>query len=164
MSEKLSDSQLENLSIYIGRAGTGQKVTADNKGTALVEAWILDAKGHSPAWWHFMIAVIHLRDVENLGRATKRFPQATHELTVQALDSQTLPLPSDKRTWKFLTPVNVVWQFTANDDAQAALACRKLAVQALEGQLFLEPQGVSGAQDHWAMWLKSCLSPGARIE
>ena len=152
-----------DLLIYTGKAGTGQKVhgpAAD--APACIEAWILDAPGWSPAWRHFMVAVITLADMDGIGRATKRWPGATHEITVQAMDSEKLPLPTDQSTWSCLSPVNVVWQFVATDQ-DAGMACRALTALALEGGLCLETQGITGAHDQWAQWIKRLL-PNTRVE
>jgi hypothetical protein len=153
----------DDLLIYTGKSGTGQKVHGLAEAPpALTEAWLLDVPGWSPAWRHFMVSVITLKEIDGVGRATKRWPGATHELVVQAMDSEKLPLPTDKSTWSFLTPVNVVWQFSATD-AEAAKACRALTALALDGGLCLETQGIEGAKEQWAQWIKRLL-PNARIE
>lgn len=163
MNESVLRQLPDDLLIYTGKSGTGQKVhgpAAD--APACIEAWILDVPGWSPAWRHFMLSVITLADIDGIGRATKRWPGATHELVVQAMDPAKLPLPTDKSTWSFLRPVNVVWQFVATDK-EAGVVCRALTSLALEGGLCLETQGITGAHDQWAQWIKRLL-PNTRVE
>lgn len=48
-------------------------------------------------------------------------------------------------------------------DAEAATVCRALTALALEGGLCLETQGITGAHDQWAQWIKRIL-PQTRVE
>jgi hypothetical protein len=144
-----------------GRAGNGAKIKNVH---CVVEGWLMDIPGWSPAWHHFMLTVVHLRDVKGTPPANKLFPQATHEMLLQAMDSEAKPDPQNPDTWKFLQPANWVAQFTCPDDNTAAQACRGLAFVCLDGKLALELQGIRGSKEHWDQNLKLLLPPGSRIE
>lgn len=158
---------MENLEKYASPHACGWRTK--NLGTrTIVEGWLIEYPGWSPAWWHFLVVVNHLRDVPDVKRATKRFQQATHELVVMGLDPTACPIATDPATWRHLEPVNAVWQFVATDE-QAAAACAQLAREAIDGKLCLETQGISvkdvgTASDQWAKRLSELLPKGARIE
>lgn len=141
--------------------------------SAMVEGWIVDAPGWSPLWHHYFVCVGHLRDLPGMQIASKRFTQATHELRVDALDPAKYPKPDDPKTWAFLSPPNVVWQFACDTDEQAAKACLSLVSECIgmdghQSALCLETEGIRvndmTAKEYWRERLKLVLPPGTRIE
>lgn len=142
--------------------------------TAMVEAWIVDAAGWSPAWHHYFVCVGHLRDLPGWDTpASKRFTQATHEFRVDAMDSAKQPKADDPKTWSLLSPANAVWQFTCNSDELAADVCKKLVMECIgmdghHSGLCLETQGIRvnevTANEYWRERMKALLPEGTRIE
>lgn len=142
--------------------------------TAMVEAWIVHAPGWSLAWSDYFVCVGHLRDLPGWPTpADKRFPQATHEFRVDAMDSAKGPKADDPKTWSLLSPANAVWQFVCANDEYAASVCRELVMECIgfdgrESALCLETEGIrvngGTAKEYWRERLKSFLPLGARIE
>lgn len=143
--------------------------------TAMVAAWIVDdAKRMNPIWWHYFVCMGHLRDLPGWPQpAHKRFPQATHELRVDAMDSQKQPTADDPKTWSLLSPENVVWQFVCDSDERAANALKSLTMECIgmdghHSGLCLETEGIRvnnmTAKEYWRERLKLLLPEGTRIE
>lgn len=150
---------------YDGSHGTALRIL-DRKnfmpnGTCC-ESYLVYAPGHSVAWDHYLISVVHLREHKGIARATKRFPQATHEMIQYALDPAQNPVPENCKSLVHLIPINVVWQFVATDD-EAIKLCFLLAAAAADGRMYMEPEGINGAKEHWATVMKLIL-PNTRIE
>ncbi len=142
-------------------------------GTAMIEAWIVHQDGWSPCWSHYFATIGHLRNEPGMARADKRFPQATHEFRVDAMDSAREPKADDPKTWCLLSPANVIWQFDSATDEQAAEVCKKLVMECIgmdghHSGLCLETEGIRvnqhTAKEYWRERLKALLPPGARIE
>lgn len=136
-----------------GPAGTAVEIIlgdpANPDQAATVAAWFLTCPAQSPAWDHYMLAVVHLRDVPGQTRpANIRIPHATHEILVAALDPDAHPTADDTTTWQFLLPINVSEQLELPDDA-AAIDLLELAARAvLDGRLWAEPP-LSGQVEPW---------------
>lgn len=113
-------------------------------------AWLMWLPGWSPAWDNFILSVVHLRPIPGERPAIKKFPEATHELILAAIDPEH---PADWRNifkdCKYLTPLNVIQQFVVSSDANAVLVCEALAQFCIRGHLPIEPQGITGALDFW---------------
>lgn len=111
-----------------------------------VAAWIVHAPGQSPAWSHYLVSAVHLRDVDGAPAPVINVPGATHEVLVIALEGT--PKASRPSTWKYLTPVNVVEQVELPSDDDATELVR-LAVHAVcDGALPAEP-ALSGQVEPW---------------
>jgi hypothetical protein len=91
--------------------------------------YLIHAPSAHPFWaWHVLMA-ISLRDIDGQPAARKRYPDATHELMVYALDPnhpppdpREWPLPPDDgspRPLQLLQPPDVVVQFHVDTDEQA---------------------------------------------
>ena len=160
------------IPVYKGKYAVAYKAVQP-EGASLVEGWIINQEGLSPCWSHYFCCVGHLRDAPGLSKATKRFPQATHELRVDAMDSAKHPRADDPKTWSMLTPANVIWQFVSDSDERAAAVCRELVLECIgfdgrQSALCLEPEGVrvndGTAREYWRERLKRLLPEGTRIE
>lgn len=143
--------------------------------SSMVDGWIIHAKGISPAWEHYFLCIGHLRDYPGWTKADKRFPQATHELRLDAMDSARNPVADDHKSWCFLSPPNVVWQFVCASDDEAGVICRALVREAIDFgnahyalSVCLETEGIRvnnmTAKEYWRERLKLLLPPGTRIE
>lgn len=99
-------------------AELGRRPTPDQDAT--VDCFIVRAPGCHVFWTHWMLSVIHLRPIAGVPPAVLRVDGATHELQILALNPEQ-PLPSVDATtpgWRihFLTPIDVVEQFTAANE------------------------------------------------
>lgn len=136
----------------VGPAGSATEVivdepiTPDQGGT--VASWLLDCPGQSPAWRHYLLAVVHLRPIEGVPPAVVNVPHATHEVLLAALDPAHNPTPDDVTTFRHLTPLNAVEQVELPDDAAAATLLELAAHAVLAGQLPAEPR-LAGAREPW---------------
>lgn len=126
-----------------GRAGTAEPVPP--RGVQLA-GYLLTLPGAHPFWWHYLLSVVHLRSESDLPPPALRFQEATHELTLFALDPETPPQPDDPHSWKVLTPANLGEQFVATDEQIPAIA-GSFAAALVAGQVIAEPQGITGARE-----------------
>jgi hypothetical protein len=115
---------------------------------ATVGGYIVHAPGGHPLWSFWIVSVIHLRPIDGVRAPVISRPGATHELLIMSLDPRQ-PLPTLDVTdgWRvaWLSPIDIVEQFTAADDAVAA-EILDLSVRAIvDGRL-------SPDQDFRATW------------
>jgi hypothetical protein len=142
--------------ILTGRVGRARQVPLANpplrpEWAATVAAWLCDLPGWSPAWRHYLISVVHLRDIPGVRPALRKYPSAEYEFIVGALDPAQPPNfeAEDPLPFNFLSPLNVVEQFHDMDDAAAAALVRAVVEHAIRGEVILEPDGIVGAREHW---------------
>ena len=138
-----------------GRAGQAWMIRQPAPGArfkrdhdATVAMFLLRVPGAHIAWNHWIMSVIHLRDIPGVKPAHKEFPEATHEFMIVALDpGEALPALDVTPEWRVrrLTPVDVLEQFTAADDVIAEHVL-DLAVRAVVDG-FLSPD-----QDFRSAW------------
>lgn len=97
--------------------------------------WLLYVPGVHAFWSYWSVSLAHLRELPNMPSPVLSFPGATHELLVHALDPNHAPNPDDAMTFKFLTPTDVVEQWSGTDDAQALELVDLLAKACAHGWL-----------------------------
>lgn len=135
-----------------GVAGVAVEVVIEEVDTpdhaATVGLWFLDCPGQSPVWSHYVLAIIHLRDIPGVRPATVDIPHATHEVMLVALDPALSPTPLDTSSWRHLRPTNVVEQVQLPDDSAAAALLGDAAQAVVDGTLPAEPP-LSGAVEPW---------------
>lgn len=115
---------------------------------ATLASWFLHCPGQSPAWSHFLLAIIHLREIDGAPPAHISVPHATHEVMLVALDPARLPNPEETETWSFLRPANVTEQIELPNDDEAVVLLRQCAQAVVDGVLPAEPL-LSGAVEPW---------------
>jgi hypothetical protein len=74
---------------YAGRYGTAEPIPYDPAApgcTETVAYWLLTAGIYHPLWHQYALAVVRLRDAPGYPPPVLRYPDATHELLVMALD------------------------------------------------------------------------------
>jgi hypothetical protein len=92
---------------------------------AAVAGWILHCTWAHPAWNHWLISVVHLRDVEGAPPANRIYPEAAFEFMIAALDPACVNKidPDRARGWRYLVPIDVCHQFHGVSDEDAARIC-----------------------------------------
>jgi hypothetical protein len=139
----------------IGPAGgaTEVLVTSDEPDhQAHIGTWLLKCPGQSPAWDHYALMCVHLRPLPGESKpAHRRFPSATHEYLLLAINPETNPQPSaddEPGAWDFLRPVNVCEQVELPNDTAAAEVLHLCAQAVVNGILPAEPP-LAGAVEPW---------------
>lgn len=136
----------------IGNAGIATEVVVDEFDTpaasAALSTWFLQCPRQSPAWEHYTLNVVHLREAPGVTPPVITVPGATHEILVVALDPETKPTADDPQSWAFLWPVNVREQFTVDDD-EDAIELAKMAAQAVVNGLLPAEPALAGAVEPW---------------
>lgn len=119
--------------------------------------WFIEAPGESPVWQHYMLSAVHLRPIENVKAAHLRFPGATHEFMLVAMDPVRKPDPLNPETWSFLLPVNLSEQVALPNDSEASMLLRRCAEAVTKGVLWAEPL-FSGMVEPWRSFLNAQAS------
>lgn len=101
--------------------------------SAVIAAWVINAPWAHPFWSNYLLTIIHLRPVPEIGPPMIYIQGATHEIVVYAID----PKWTVKRDEipPLLHPANFASQFIARDDAEAAERASKSVREILDGQL-----------------------------
>lgn len=110
-----------------GSLGTAERApdTAFADRPAALTLWIITAPAWHPLWSQYSLSVVTLADIPGEQPAIKKFPGATHELLVMALNPEHGPYDASairSDTLHHLTPVNIAEQFTATDEQAQVLA------------------------------------------
>lgn len=132
----------------------------DAESPAALVCWIVTAPMYHPAWSQYALSVIRLADTPGVPPAVLRFPGATHELMVMALDPTRGPVTATTGQIGFLHPFNIVEQFEATDDEMRDLA--SLLVQAVV-QGLLDPETSNGPERIRENWLTSAVKTLAHL-
>lgn len=141
---------------HIPISPVGQRGRPDADGTVI--GWLLHAPGAHPFWNYYAIAVIHLRPIDGVRPPTIRVEGATHELMIIALNPEK-PLPDldavgrGEASFEFLTPIDVVEQFSVRDDAEAA-RLGELAIRVCV-------DGLASPDQDWRSWWKRAIAETA---
>ena len=148
----------ETSDTLTGPIGTAERLdpNLNNKSTTL-ETWFLHLPPAHPIWPRYLLSVIHLRPDPAFGPARLKYPGATHELMVVALDPEKNPQPNQPETWHHLTPINYVNQFHGLTDAGAAGLARTAAEQVVQGQLWVETSDIAGGKAQWDRFLRDAV-------
>ena len=155
---------MSDIRIIKGPVGEARQVKVKEEAmrpdwSACVGTWVVHAPGWSPAWCHFCLTIVGLRDLPGVRPAHRNYPEATHEFILGALNPD-FPLDWDKvgtdetPGWKWLTPLNVVQQFHGVEDDEAAKILEALVEDAVQGKAIIEPQGIVGGTEWWTNRLR----------
>lgn len=121
--------------------------------TASLVIWLFHCPGVHAVWSYWMAQLIHLRPIEGVKPADKRYPEAEYELLVLALHPDSKPDPDDARTFAWLTPPDSCVQFHGVTDDVAVEIVGLMARGVSDG--FLCPD--SDFARHWESTLRSTL-------
>lgn len=121
---------------------------------ATIRSWFFHCPGQSPAWEHYALHLIHLRDLPSVPPADKVSPEMTHELLLGALTPAKNPVAENMETWAFLTPFNACEQFEVDSDEKAIEMTEMVAQAIVDGLLPAEP-ALSGAREPWHTVIKN---------
>lgn len=159
------------MSAHIGPRGTAVKIDIDptlSGASTTVACWLLNGDWH-PVWGQFVITVVTLADLPDVEPAKLQFPGATHELLVVALNPGSPPVKHKAAALAkggfagvggFLTPVDVVHQFTATDEEMVRLV--ELCVKAcVDGAM--TPSTDDARETLREGWLSACVKTLAHM-
>lgn len=131
---------------------------------ASLAQWQLNVPKAHPFWSWWLVNLVHLRPIEGVRPAHKKYPEAEYEFLVMALDPDSnmaldpdskIPDPdtvlADTVFYRYLMPPDFVHQFHGLDDTQAKELC-KLAIRTVVRG------GLSPDQDYRAIWKKVLMS------
>lgn len=91
-----------------------------------------------PLWSQYSVGLIHLRPIAGVPDAVIVRDGATHELMLFAIDPDDRVEPGRDFAGKpprLLVPANIMWQFTAPDDAAALRVYERLVTLLIERRL-----------------------------
>lgn len=117
---------------------------------ATVALWVVEAPYAHPIWHSYAIVVVHLRPVLGLRPAIKYLADATHEISVHALNpraqrARMLRGPINPSEW--LQPCNFAAQFAVRTDEDAREAVKRTVMMVCSGRL-------SPDTDHQRAWVQ----------
>lgn len=139
--------------VLSGPAGTATELIFKGKPErpdweATLGKWFLHCPGQSPAWDCYGLSMIHLREIKGVPPAIIRLPHATHEILLMAYDPDANPVATDVRTWRKLTPINLMEQVQLPSDDAARELLASCALEVIRGNLWAEPP-LSGQVEPW---------------
>ena len=122
-----------------------------------VSAWIVHAPGAHLCWDHYIFSIIHLREVEGMPAPTLRYPDATHEMLIMALDPGfSLPDPRQFIKCAYLQPADFIEQCRLPDDAAADELLETLVILAVDGL-------ISPDTDYRQVWTAALWQTAKRL-
>lgn len=144
-----------------GPAGTATEVVIKHKGrgAGTVRCFWLVCPGQSSSWSEYLLSVVHLRPEKGLPDPVLRFPTATHEVQLQAIDPAAGSKMLRPLTWRFLRPINMVEQVELPTDTQASMLLLEAARAVTMGFLWAEPPLAHQAEP----WRTSMIRTSAHL-
>lgn len=149
---------------WIGPHGRLEPITVPEAAhTAVTTTYcaLITAPAWHPVWSQYVVTVVDLAPHPGVREATLQFPGATHELLVFAVNPAHGRLTPDRfnelvlaGTSVYLSPVNIVHQFTATDDEMRTIAwlCGRAVT---EGEL--NPETGDAPDRVREEWLQACV-------
>jgi hypothetical protein len=124
---------------------------------ATLSNWFVHAPAAHPFWPRYLFFCVHLRDIEGQSQPPKlRFPEASHEINLIALNPEIGPwtaenvvekLLSPRTASAILTPFNLSEQIAGATDEQACELTELLARGIADGHVPIEPDDVRNGRD-----------------
>jgi hypothetical protein len=111
--------------------------------TACLQSWIIEQPGVHVFWSRWQVSVVHLRDIPGQSKqAFKKFPEATHEFMIFALDPECYgeheAWPAKIERVGLMHPADLVHQVAVTSDQVASHLCELLVEGACRGQVILD--------------------------
>lgn len=131
-------------------------------------SWLIEAPGVA-IWSHYLLGLVHLRDVEGVDLAKKVYDKAGFEILLAALDPNQ-NIDPDGPPWKTLSPVTLTMQFGGVSDDTAIDILGMFAREVVEGRLSPEPGGADLpglSRENWRQNLAAtlaCISEGRHLD
>lgn len=114
---------------------------------ASLARWHLEMPNSHPFWDRWVILTCSLADFPGVPPAKKEWPEATHELSVWAINPDFPAEEWAKGGVSLLHGANHVVQFVCKDDAAALMIAAFAAEAFVCGRQVIEPEGVHGARE-----------------
>ncbi len=116
--------------------------------TASLGSWIVNVPGAHPYWEHWLVALVHLRDIPGVRPAYKKYPEAEFEFSIHSIDPLSCPKPDPDNAlegFPLLSPVDVVEQFHGISDRDVVRIGHGAVQAIVQGH-------VSPDQDYRSVW------------
>lgn len=131
-----------------GIAGTATRMSNLEDKPACLASWMIHAPGQSPAWSHYLLTIIHLRELDGVP-ANIVVPGSSHEMMLVALDSEKSPKADDWDSIRMLSPINAEAQFFVGSDDDAVTLGEKCVLAICDGVMPAEPAFPGLGQQAW---------------
>lgn len=128
--------------VLAGSYGAAWKCTYPGFVDDYLDKWLVSQPSYSDRWSHYFIALLHLR--EGKLEKHKKFPQATHEVQVMALDHRYLVCVNARPN---VETVLFASQWYCVSDEKAQLAVEDAVCDMCVGKL----NPVTSEKDEWVM-------------
>jgi len=115
---------------------------------ACLGSWLVNVPGAHPLWAHWLVTIIHLRDIPGVKPAYKKYAEAEHEFSIWSINPETCPEPDPDKSlegFPILSPYDVQEQFHGISDRDAFRVAERCVLAIVNGQ-------VSPDQDFRPMW------------
>lgn len=141
---------------------------ANPDAVAALDRWQMYLPGDHPLWDRYCILACTLADLPGVKPAVKHFPQATHEVSVHAIDPKYPADKFDAGGVQLMSPVNHCVQVVSTDEKVNA-AVEAVARLFVDGQLIVEPSGITGARELFESRLRAlcedlAVHPGEAVD
>jgi hypothetical protein len=132
-----------------GRAWVLNTKTEVPEHQACLGSWLVRVPGAHPFWEHWLVSIIHLRDIPGVRPAHKRYPEAEFEFGIYSINPERCPEPDPDQAvtpgYPLLEPPDVIEQFHGISDRDAFRVAEAGISAILNGR-------ISPDQDFRAMW------------
>lgn len=136
------------MAVIKGIAGMATRMANLEEKPACLASWMIHAPGQSPAWSHYLLSIVHLRELDGVP-AFIRLPGSSHEMMLAALDSGTSPKADDWDSLHALMPTNAEVQFFVGSDDDAVTLGEKCVQAICDGLMPAEPAFPDQGQKAW---------------
>jgi hypothetical protein len=103
--------------------------------TATLVVYLVKMSGAHPFWDHWIVTVVHLRDIDGAPPANLQYPEAEYELLIVALNPEASPENIDPddlpAPLPWLSPIDAAIQFDCGGMDQAAIKIARLAIESM---------------------------------
>lgn len=119
------------------------------KEKATLIMYLIESTRFHPVWNHWVISMIHLRDIEGVKPAHKLYSNAEYELMGISINPEECPNPdpSKPEEFRYLRPMDLSIQFNGLTDEQVKVMCTEMMNLVTTGHL-------SPDQDFEGHWME----------
>lgn len=117
------------------------------------ERWILHLPGQHPLWSDYALLSCSLAEFPGVPKAEKHFPEATHEVSLFAIDPSFPRESLERGGIQILEPVNYCVQLATTDDKFRNMV-EQLVLKFINGEFPAEPDGICVGGRPFREWVR----------